>query len=56
MSALPQGWTPTRDDWRAMSVRLRGALEDRIAMLERTPYMLDGSIGCGCLLLDRRAL
>ncbi len=56
LSALPQGRTPTRDDWRAMSVRLRGALEARIAMLERTRDMLDGCIGCGCLSLDRCAL
>ncbi len=56
LSALPRGQAPTREDWRAMSVRLRGALETRIAMLERTRDLLDGCIGCGCLSLDRCAL
>ncbi len=56
LSSLPRGQAPTREDWRAMSVRLRGALETRIAMLERTRDLLDGCIGCGCLSLDRCAL
>ncbi len=56
LAALPRGQAPTRDDWRAMSLRLRGALEARITMLEKTRDMLDGCIGCGCLSLDRCAL
>lgn len=56
VSALPQGRTPTRDDWRAICVRLRGALEDKIPRLEWTRDMLDGCIDCGCLSLDRCAL
>ena len=56
LSALPPGRAPTREDWQAISLRLRGALEARIAMLERTRDRLDGCIGCGCLSLDRCAL
>lgn len=56
MAGLPQGRTPTREDWQAISARMRGALQDRIAMLERTRDLLDGCIGCGCLSLDRCAV
>jgi MerR family redox-sensitive transcriptional activator SoxR len=56
LAALPQGRAPTREDWHAMSQRLRGTLAERIAMLERTRDLLDGCIGCGCLSLDRCAL
>jgi MerR family redox-sensitive transcriptional activator SoxR len=56
LSTLPHGQAPTREDWRAISERVRGALEARIAMLQRTRDRLDGCIGCGCLSLDRCAL
>jgi MerR family redox-sensitive transcriptional activator SoxR len=56
LSTLPRGRPPTREDWRAISRRVRGAIEARIAMLERTRDLLDGCIGCGCLSLDRCAL
>jgi len=56
LATLPQGRAPTRQDWQAISGRLRGALDARIATLERTRDLLDGCIGCGCLSLDRCAL
>ncbi len=56
LSTLPQGRPPTRDDWRRISQSVRGALDARIAMLQRTRDLLDGCIGCGCLSLDRCAL
>jgi len=56
LATLPQARPPTRDDWRAISLRMRGALDAKIAMLERTRDRLDGCIGCGCLSLDRCAL
>ena len=56
LATLPQGRAPTAEDWRTISARLRGALDARIAMLERTRELLDGCIGCGCLSLDRCAL
>lgn len=56
LATLPQGRPPTRDDWAAISARVRGVLDARIAMLEKTRDLLDGCIGCGCLSLDRCAL
>jgi len=56
LSTLPHGRAPTRQDWEAISARIRGALQARIDMLEKTRDLLDGCIGCGCLSLDRCAL
>jgi MerR family redox-sensitive transcriptional activator SoxR len=41
---------------RRLDRRIRGRLQERIAILERTRDKLDGCIGCGCLSLDRCAL
>jgi MerR family redox-sensitive transcriptional activator SoxR len=56
LATLPQGRAPTREDWQAISGRLSGALEARIAMLQKTRDLLDGCIGCGCLSLENCAL
>ena len=56
LATLPQGRAPTRADWQAISRRIRGALQQRIAILERTRDRLDGCIGCGCLSLNSCAL
>ncbi|HEY0148164.1 MAG TPA: redox-sensitive transcriptional activator SoxR [Allosphingosinicella sp.] len=56
LATLPQGRAPTKSDWEAMSRRIRGALEARIATLEKTRDLLDGCIGCGCLSLEACAL
>lgn len=56
LATLPQGRAPTQEDWHAISVRVRGTIDAKIAMLERTRDLLDGCIGCGCLSLDRCAL
>jgi MerR family transcriptional regulator, redox-sensitive transcriptional activator SoxR len=56
LSALPLGRAPTAADWRSVSERIRGRIEERIAFLERTRDLLDGCIGCGCLSLERCAL
>jgi MerR family redox-sensitive transcriptional activator SoxR len=56
LATLPQGRAPTRNDWLAISRRVRGALDAKIAMLEKTRDLLDGCIGCGCLSLDRCAI
>ena len=53
LATLPLKRAPTRNDWQAISRRIRGALQQRIAMLERTRDLLDGCIGCGCLSLAR---
>ena len=56
LATLPMDRAPSQEDWRAISVRVRGTLDAKIAMLEKTRDMLDGCIGCGCLSLDRCAL
>ena len=56
LSTLPHGQAPTLAEWRAIGVRIRGALAAKIEMLQRTNELLDGCIGCGCLSLDRCAL
>jgi MerR family redox-sensitive transcriptional activator SoxR len=56
LATLPQGRAPTQGDWETISRRMRSALEERIAMLERTRDLLDGCIGCGCLSLGKCAL
>lgn len=56
LARLPHGRAPSQADWTAISARVRGALDARIAMLERTRDLLDGCIGCGCLSLERCAL
>ncbi|MFZ5783135.1 MAG: redox-sensitive transcriptional activator SoxR [Pseudomonadota bacterium] len=56
LATLPQGRAPTRQDWLAISRRIRSVLDQRIALLERTRDRLDGCIGCGCLSLSRCAL
>jgi MerR family redox-sensitive transcriptional activator SoxR len=56
LATLPQGRAPSRADWARISERIRGVLDQKIAMLERTRDKLDGCIGCGCLSLDTCAL
>ena len=56
LATLPQGRAPTHADWAAISTRIRGLLDAKIAMIERTRDLLDGCIGCGCLSLERCAL
>jgi MerR family redox-sensitive transcriptional activator SoxR len=54
--ALPQGRTPTRDDWRAFGKVLGGAIDARIDLLQRMRDRLGACIGCGCLSLANCAL
>jgi MerR family transcriptional regulator, redox-sensitive transcriptional activator SoxR len=56
LRALPQGRTPTVDDWAVISAALRQTLDAQIAALTRTRDTLDGCIGCGCLSLKKCAL
>ncbi len=53
LSRLPQGRTPTLADWQKISRSLRGQLDAKIALLNRTREKLDECIGCGCLSLQR---
>ncbi len=56
LRSLPNGRTPTRQDWSAMSRAFRGVLDDRIERLTLLRDRLDGCIGCGCLSLEACAL
>ena len=56
LALLPDGRTPTAEDWRRISVAFREELDARIDTLTRLRDDLDGCIGCGCLSLQRCAL
>lgn len=49
LDTLPDGRTPTEEDWQRLSAGWRPRLDERIAVLERLRDRLDGCIGCGCL-------
>ncbi|HUN85396.1 MAG TPA: redox-sensitive transcriptional activator SoxR [Terracidiphilus sp.] len=51
LATLPDGRTPTAEDWRKLSRRWRAVLDERIARLTGLRDQLDGCIGCGCLSL-----
>ena len=56
LETLPEGRTPTRDDWERLSALWRDDLDRRIEQLVRLRDDLSGCIGCGCLSLDRCVL
>lgn len=56
LNGLPEGRTPTAEDWASISRGIRAALDAQIAALQRTRDRLDGCIGCGCLSLETCAL
>ncbi len=56
LASLPDGRTPTRDDWADLAATWRPMLDERIALLEQMREKLDGCIGCGCLSLDSCAM
>lgn len=53
LASLPQGRAPSVLDWRLLSQKMRGAIDEKIALLTRTRAKLDDCIGCGCLSLDK---
>lgn len=56
LRGLPEGRTPTKQDWARISRAFHQALQERIAILIRMRDRLDGCIGCGCLSLAKCAL
>lgn len=52
MSSLPDGRTPTREDWSRVADSWQSRLDEQIALLHRLKQRLAGCIGCGCLSLD----
>ena len=53
LSKLPQGRTPTVNDWQKISRSMRKSIDAKIQLLTRTRSKLDECIGCGCLSLQR---
>jgi MerR family redox-sensitive transcriptional activator SoxR len=51
LATLPDGRTPTAEDWQKLSAGWKADLNDRITRLTRLRDQLDGCIGCGCLSL-----
>ncbi|MFH9573391.1 redox-sensitive transcriptional activator SoxR [Streptomyces sp. NPDC017230] len=52
LAELPEGRTPTEDDWARLSESWRSELDERIKQLNRLRDHLTDCIGCGCLSLD----
>lgn len=53
---LPNGRTPTREDWQRLSYCWQAQLDERIHRLQQLRDEFTDCIGCGCLSLDRCAL
>lgn len=51
LATLPDGRTPTAQDWRRLSAQWKAALDARIERLARLRDQLSDCIGCGCLSL-----
>lgn len=56
LDSLPEGRSPTRDDWNRLSTAWRDDLDHRIAQLKKLRDGLTDCIGCGCLSIDRCTL
>ncbi|WP_028478077.1 redox-sensitive transcriptional activator SoxR [Nocardia sp. CNY236] len=56
LALLPDGRTPTKDDWRRVSDCWRADLDARMKLLAHLRDELTDCIGCGCLSLERCAL
>jgi MerR family redox-sensitive transcriptional activator SoxR len=56
LNSLPEGRTPTRDDWNRLSRTWRDNLDHRIKQLQKLRDGLTDCIGCGCLSIDKCVL
>ncbi|GAA2604838.1 redox-sensitive transcriptional activator SoxR [Actinomadura fulvescens] len=56
LALLPEGRTPTREDWARASECYNKDLNTKIQRLEFLRDRLTDCIGCGCLSIDRCAL
>jgi MerR family transcriptional regulator, redox-sensitive transcriptional activator SoxR len=52
LAQLPEGRTPTNEDWAGLSAAWRTELDERIKQLGRLRDHLTDCIGCGCLSLE----
>jgi MerR family redox-sensitive transcriptional activator SoxR len=53
LDSLPEGRTPTRDDWAKLSTAWRDDLDRRIEQLTKLRDGLTDCIGCGCMSIDK---
>jgi MerR family redox-sensitive transcriptional activator SoxR len=53
LESLPDGRTPTRQDWAILSQGWAADLDRRILQLQKLRDGLSGCIGCGCMSIDR---
>ena len=53
LDSLPEGRTPTREDWAVLSSAWRDDLDRRIEQLTKLRDGLTDCIGCGCMSIDR---
>ncbi len=53
LAALPEGRTPTREDWSQLSTAWRDGLDDKINQLKKLRDGLTDCIGCGCMSIDK---
>ena len=51
LATLPDGRTPTEDDWARLAEAWQPRVDEQIRQLERMRDRLTGCIGCGCLSL-----
>lgn len=56
LQTLPEGRTPTSEDWARLTESWRDDLDERISRLQNLRDNLDGCIGCGCLSLASCAI
>ncbi len=56
LSELPNGRSPSRDDWKRLSRLWAADLDRRIALMLKLRDDLTRCIGCGCLSLERCGL
>ncbi|MEV5281979.1 redox-sensitive transcriptional activator SoxR [Streptomyces sp. NPDC051994] len=52
LAELPEGRTPTKEDWARLSENWRSELDQRIKQLSQLRDHLTDCIGCGCLSLS----
>ena len=53
LNSLPEGRTPTREDWAVLSSAWRDDLDRRIEQLKKLRDGLTDCIGCGCMSIDK---
>jgi MerR family transcriptional regulator, redox-sensitive transcriptional activator SoxR len=53
LDSLPEGRTPTREDWAVLSSGWRDDLDRRIEQLKKLRDGLTDCIGCGCMSIDK---